>query len=72
LLGELQASRNIAGVISQKNADGVFFLSNLPLQIRNLCGGGVHQLLGLPDVQQRIDPVLLQGLRQIERMLVRR
>src|SRR6266576_5477671 len=31
LLGELQAPRNVPWVISQKNADGVFFLCNLPL-----------------------------------------
>jgi hypothetical protein len=45
LLGELQAAGDVARIISQENADGVFLLLNLALEVGNFRGGGVDQLL---------------------------
>ena len=61
--GQFQPSWDLARVISHKDADGVFLLSNLPLKVGNLGRSGVHQLLGLPHIQQGIDSVLLERLR---------
>ena len=71
LLGQFQAAGDITRIISQKYADGILLLRDLPLKVRNLRGGGVHQLLGLPDVQQRADSVLLQSLRELQRFVAR-
>ncbi len=51
LLSKFQSARNIAGVIAQKDADRIFFFRDLLLEIRDLCRGRVHQLLGLADIQ---------------------
>ena len=40
-----------AGGISKKYADAIFLLCYLPFKVRNLGGGGVHQLLRLAHVQ---------------------
>ena len=69
MLGQFQSSRNIAGIVSQKYADRIFLLRDLPLEVGDFGGGGVHQLLGLAHVQQRVDSGLLQLLRQLQRVL---
>ena len=38
-------------VIAEQNADGVFFLGNLPLEFRNLRICGVEHLLRLKHIQ---------------------
>ena len=68
LLGQLQPARNVARIIAQKNADGIFLLRNLALKVGDFGRGGVDQLLRLPHVEQRVDAVLLQSLRQLERV----
>ena len=71
LFGQFQSSRNIAGVVAEKYADGVFLLSDLALEVRDFGCGGVYELLGLAHIQHRVDAVLLQSLGQLERVAAR-
>ena len=69
LFGQLQPARNVAGIVAQKNADGVFLLRDLPLEVGNLRRRGVYQLLRLAHIQHRVDSVLLERLRKLQRVL---
>jgi hypothetical protein len=71
LLSQEQASRNVCGVISQEDAEIVFLLRDLPLQICDCGLGGIHQLFCLANVEQSAESVLLLGLRQLKRILPR-
>ena len=52
LLRQLQPARNVAGIVPQKDADRIFLLGNLALEVGNLGRSGIYQLLRLPDVEQ--------------------
>jgi hypothetical protein len=59
LPGEFDAARDIGRIISQQDAEEVFLLLDTPFLIGNFRRGGVHQLLRLANVENRIDSVFL-------------
>src|SRR5215469_1382369 len=71
LLGQFETSRNVAGVVAEKDADGIFLLSDLALEVRDFGCDCINELLGLTHIQHRVDTVLLQSLRQLERVVSR-
>src|SRR5579862_1322254 len=46
-----KSATNIRGIIAEQNADGIFLLAYLSLQVRDLRIGGVEHLLSLEHVQ---------------------
>jgi hypothetical protein len=69
LLGQFQSSRDVSRIPTQKNAKSVFPLRDLPFKVGNFGGGCVNQLFGLTYIQQRAEPVLLQSVRQLQRLV---
>ena len=72
LFRQFQSSRNCPWIVSEKNAEGIFLLLNLPFEIGDLGGRGVDQLFRLPHVEQTVKPVFLQRVGQLQRFLSQR
>ena len=51
LLRQRTPARHACGIIAEKNADGIFLLADLSLQVRDLRVGGIQNLLGLQNVE---------------------
>jgi len=68
LFGECEPSRDVARIVSQKYADGVLLLTDLTFEIGDFRCSRVNQLLRFPDIRQRIDSVLFESLRQLQRL----
>ena len=51
LLDERNPTGDVLRIIAEQDADGIFFLSNLSLQVRNLRVGSVEDLLSLEHIQ---------------------
>src|SRR5208337_1022598 len=71
LLCQRQSAWDISWIIAEQNAEIVFLLGDLPLQIGDFGLGRVHQLLCLAYIKIGADSVLLLGLRQLQRLLAR-
>src|SRR5690242_2613579 len=71
VLSEPEAVRSISiplqypGIFTQKNADGILLLSDLLLEVGNLFRSGIHQLLGLANIEQGTESVLFERLSQL-------
>ena len=72
LFGQLQSPRNCPRIVSEKDAESIFLLLNLPFEIGNLRGGGINQLLRLPHVEQSVKAVFFQRAGQLQRFFSRR
>ena len=68
LLDERNPACNVLRVIAEQDADGVFFLGNLSLQVRNLRIRRVEDLLSLEHIQLRGDSVLKPQLGKFDRI----
>jgi hypothetical protein len=62
LFGQATPTWNGPGVVSDKNADEVFFLLDSSLDIRDARTGGEYELLGLAHVQLRRESAVRQVL----------
>jgi hypothetical protein len=54
------------------DADEIFFLFDLSLQVRNFCGRGEDELLRLPYVEIGAQALVREILNQMKRVLARR
>ncbi len=66
LLDERNPACDVLWVIAEQDADRIFFLSNLSLQVRNLRIRGIEDLLGLEHIQLRGDAVLKPQLGKFD------
>src|ERR1700722_12566345 len=71
LLNERNTTRHVLRIIAQKNADGIFFLTDLALQVRNLRVCSVEDLLSLEHIELRGDSVIKPQLRKFDRIGLR-
>ena len=60
---------NRTRILSEQEAERIFLLLNLLLQLRQFRGCGVEQLLGLAHIRERNGAATLQRLRQVDRIL---
>ena len=68
MLDQGKPTWNAFWIIAEQNADRIFLLCDLTLQIRDLSVRGIEHLLGLEDIQLRGDTVLETELRQLHRI----
>ena len=66
LLGQVEATSNGAGIVSQQSADEIFLLLDAALEVGNFFAGGVHELFGLADVELRSIAAIGEGCGQAE------
>ena len=66
LLGQRSPRAHALGIIAEENADGIFLLADLSLEVRNLRVGGIQHLLGLQHVQLGGHAVVEPQLRQLD------
>ena len=66
LLDERDPACDVLRIIAEQDADGIFFLGDLPLQVGNLRIRGVEDLLSLEHVQLRGDAVLKAQLGEFD------
>ncbi len=67
----LAARRDGPGIISKQDAQQIFLLPDAPFQVGNVRRRGVDELLGLPNVENRIDAVFHERLGQLQRFFAR-
>ena len=60
------AARDRGRIISQQDAEEILLLPDAPFQIGDFRRGRVNQLLRLAHVEDRIDPVFLERLCQVQ------
>ena len=66
LLCEPESAGNIARLLSEKDADGIFLLSDLPLEVRNLGICRIQYLLCLEYIEFGGDAVLKAQVCEFE------
>ena len=71
LLGEAAAADHAAGILAQQQVDLILGLLDLLLERGNGLRGGVDQLLGLAQIEQRRDAAALRDPGQSQRFLAR-
>src|SRR6202012_3196788 len=71
LLNERQSAWHVLRVVAKENADGIFFLRDLPLEVRDSCIGRIENLLSLQDVELCCDAMLHAKIRELHRVYLR-
>src|ERR1700756_495922 len=71
LFGQLHSTRNGARIVTQQRANEIFFLLDLPLQIRDGFSGNGNQLFRLAHIQHRAGSAVGQCASKLERFLAR-
>ena len=68
LLDERNPACDVLWVIAEQDADGIFFLGNLPLQVGDLRIRGIEDLLGLKHIQLGGNAVVKPQLGKFDRI----
>ena len=68
LLDQRNPARDVLRIIAEQDADGVFFLGNLSLQVGDLRIRGIEHLLSLEHIQLRGDAVIEPQVGKFDRI----